>query len=223
MRAEVRQLGTTREKASCIIRSWGSPLLSTGMAWLSIPKNGKHIETGTYEFAGDETMITGEAWQTYKVVVPFSRPFATTPSRTEWISGIANTKSPPSIWVGEFSCTATEITLKVQQKSESGDNLTGTRVSWFAYDGNECPNIQIGSLYNKEVPYFTGRFKFPKEFKTTPAVFLSPQYITGNSGQPTKIDTMISGVKEDGFDHKVGNPDSGAASFHLGYNFIAMT
>jgi len=225
LHADVRHIAVTSDKAACVVRTIRSPMFGSSLSWLTIPKTDKHIETGVYEFVGDETSITG-TWIGKSVVIPFSQPFPKAPNTTAWHCEMEVTGDFYSAWASVPQVTADGITIHIEKTPTSGSNFTGMRVGWFAYDPDECPNIQNGFLETSAgQAKAAGRQKFPTEFKTTPAIFLAALYFESGSGKNLRLGGKISGIKEDGFDYECGSW-AGEGDHEMkrsGYSWIAVT
>jgi len=222
---DVRPVAVTQEKATCVVRTLGSPTNRPAMSWLTIPRTDKHIETGAYEFLGDEASSLTGTWRGKDIFIPFARPFSKSPTCLLWLCEAAVTGDSYSAWPGYLSVTTDGVKIQLAQISTNENSIVGMRVGWFAYEPDECPNIQSGSLnFDKEQPKAADRCKFPKEFKTTPAVFIALRYFEAGSSKNLRLGTKVAGIKEDGFDYEVGTwtNDNDHEMKKFGYNWIAV-
>ncbi|KAL5435548.1 hypothetical protein PMIN05_007219 [Paraphaeosphaeria minitans] len=82
--ADTRHMNVTRGQATGICRSIGEGHYWMHSRWLTLPKTDKPIETGVYEFAGDEATSPDDKMGRQTSIF-FSKPFAQTPVVLVWL------------------------------------------------------------------------------------------------------------------------------------------
>ena len=222
---DVRNVALTGSKAAFAVRTVEARAYKLSASWLTIPKTDKHIESGVYEFLGDEPTADG-SWLERGIAIPFSKPFSEAPVVLVWLCEIATTGEYYSAWAYANQITADRMTVRIQKQAASGKSFTGVRVGWLAFVPKECPNIQSGTIDVTSAPFKSGgRMKFPKEFKTTPAVFMALRYFDSGAGKNFRLYGQFSKVKEDGFEYECGtwSGEKDHDIKRVGYNWIAVT
>ena len=219
---DVRHVNAVRDKATCVVRTIGSGSGTPLASWLAIPRTDKHIETGVYKFVGDEDSLEGD-WPGKKVYIPYSRPFSRAPTIQTWLCEVVTTEGCYSAWCSVPKNSTEGFTMQIHKLPMGGQNFAGIRLGWFAYDSNECPNIQSGIIENSSGRK-AGRENFSKEFKTTPAVFVTLRYFEAGSSKNFHVFSRVGLVKEDGFDYDFGTkvPESSHDMKRFGYNWLAI-
>ncbi|KAL5413354.1 hypothetical protein PMIN03_003787 [Paraphaeosphaeria minitans] len=136
--ADTRHMNVTRGQATGICRSIGEGHYWMHSRWLTLPKTDKPIETGVYEFAGDEATSPDDKMGRQTSIF-FSKPFAQTPvTFVGWaaVKNVSTTKEGFTF----------DLVYGRKNAAPNPGSFSGRRVGWFVYDSLECPDIRTGEL-----------------------------------------------------------------------------
>lgn len=82
-------------------------------------------------------------------------------------------------------------------------DMKGVRVGWFAYDPEECPNIQSGYLEEAK-PKLKGQLKFTRKFAKTPKVFTAIRFMEMSSRFNLRLAGKATDVTNEKFEYDCG-------------------
>jgi hypothetical protein len=224
--ADTRHMNVTNTQATGVFRAEGEGQYRIHLRWLAIPKTDKHIETGVYEFSGDEAPLVSGSWIGKQSYIAFSKPFARLPTLLTWLCDL---ETGPGYYSGSTGCselTKDGVKINFMATKESGPEnrtMAGRRIGWFAYDSNECPNIRSGTITGTS--WIEKREVFSKSLPETPVVWAGLRYVDANANHNLRLNMEWLNVKEDGFDYKGGDwqtpKDTSMKGFT--YSYIAMS
>jgi hypothetical protein len=204
--ADTRHMNVTKDQATGVCRADGEGHYQMHLRWLAIPKTDKHIETGVYEFSGDEGSFGNAPWVGKQAYIPFSKPFASPPTIVNWLCDLETGPGYYSASTGSNDLTKDGFKVNLVATKESGSEnrtLAGRRVGWFAYDPIECCDIRSGNIAgmvsagNREV--------FSRSLPKTPVVWAALRYVEASAGHNLRLHIGLQNIKEDGFDYNAGN------------------
>ena len=175
------------------------------LAWLSLPENDVHFETGVFE-TYNAARIDKE--QKVRARLPFSKKFVGKPLVISWLYELSFSRGWHSIFTEARAATEDSFELAVETWYE-GRTFDGIRTGWLAFNDIGCTShVKYGRIVcSKELGFWRKGESVTFEgeaFSKTPAVFFALAQMDAGDDRNLRLSGEVLSATRTGFTYQCG-------------------